>query len=69
MSNSMNTPAAQLKKGGLVKAGSFYGEVDDISDVYVTIRNTQDELKTFEVQDCQAISPNEYLNYLFTPSK
>jgi hypothetical protein len=69
MNNSMNTPASKLKKGGLVKAGSFYGEVDDISDVYVTIRNTRDELKTFEVEDCQAISPNEYLCYLFTPSK
>ena len=69
MSNSMNTPAAQLKKGGLVKAGSFYGEVDDISDFYVTIRNGRDEILTFEIEDCQAISPNEYLNYLFNPSK
>ena len=65
----MNTPAAQLKKGGLVKAGDFYGEVEDISDIYVTIRNAGDELLTFEAEDCQAISPNEYLNYLFTPSK
>lgn len=69
MNSPMNTPAAQLKKGGLVKAGSFYGEVEDISDVYLTIRNGRGELQTFEVEDCQAVSPNEYLNYLFTPSK
>ena len=69
MNNPMNTPAAKLKQGGLVKAGSFYGEVADISDDYVTIRNGRDELQTFEMKDCQAVSPNEYLNYLFTPSK
>ena len=69
MNSPMNTPASKLKRGGLVKAGNFYGEVEDISDIYVTIRKAGGELLTFEVEECQAISPNEYLNYLFTPSK
>ena len=69
MNSPMNTPAPKLKKGGFVKAGSFYGEVEDINDVDLTIRNGRVELKTSAVEDCQAVSPKQYLNYLFTPSK
>lgn len=69
MNNPINTPAAQLVKGGLVKSGNFYGEVADISGDIVTIESGNDETLTAKIDDCETISPNEYLNYLFTPRK